>query len=781
MEKEKNCCCGLANHSEEYTVVASCDCNGENAINHLEHSCSCGCGEHKEETCSCGSHNEEEKCSCESKKEEKETCGCGEHKEENCSCESHKEEHSCGCGEQKEEEHCSCGHHHKVESHSCCCGENSGSHLSSSCGCGIDHSKSNNKKDLQKLIISFIFLVIGFFRPYHIMGYELFHYVDPSIVAVILCGIPIFKGAFNSIFRDKKIRASVLVTIAVMASVVLEIMLLSGLIESADGHGHGFMFAAGEIVFLMMTGQLIESITVGKSKKGIEELVSLAPKNAFVLKEGKFVEIALDLVKVGDIVQVLPEGQISVDGIIVKGKTSVDEACLTGESLPVDKGENDEVFGGTWNKEGVIEIKVTKLKKDMAVTKLISLVEEASGKKAPISLLADKWATVIVPTALVLSFIVGLFSSLVFKLGYLEAVNRAVTILVVFCPCALTLATPTAVSAGIGNTSSRGILVKSGKALETIAKVDVVAFDKTGTLTEGELEVKGFEVEGVTEDEFLSLAKSIESYSNHPIAKAILKMEQGKILEVTEAKTSVGIGVSGYVNGNLIEIVKFDNLKVDGLSDEANTKLNIAFNEGFSLACLRKSGEYIGFIKLADTIRENAKSTIEKLHSLGIKTIMLTGDNEKIAKGVGDLVGVSEVYFSLMPQDKLDIIEKLQKSGKTVCMVGDGINDAPSLALANTSIAMANLGAEVAIETAETALLSADINKIYQYIKFSKKVFNRIKFNLGFSVVFNLLSATLATMGVLNPVSGAIMHNLSSLFVVISSALLLNVKKVWFK
>lgn len=779
--------------------------------------CSCGCGkEHKKENaihdhsseCGCGHNHASEKaegscCEKVTAHEHKEGCACGHKEEEESSCcensdREHKHEKDCSCNHETENKHSeTCGCSSKTHEHSEACGCSSKTHVHSedgsccggggshkhdaSCGCGIDHKAEDNKKSLITLIISAIFLVIGFFRPYNIFGYELFVHLDPSIVAVVLCGIPIFKGAYKAVFKDKTIRASVLIALAILASVALEIMDLTGLIAE-DGHGHsGFLFAAGEIAVLMMLGQILESYTVGKSKKGIEDLVKLAPKMANLMVNGEIVLTAVENLKVGDVVLIKPNEMISVDGIVLKGKTAIDQSSMTGESLPVDKGEGDEVFGGTWNKEGVLEVRVTKLQKDMAVSKLISLVEEASGRKAPIALLADKWAKYIVPAALIISFAVSLFSAFVSNLGWLESVVRGVTILVVFCPCALTLATPTAIAAGIGNISKRGILVKSGGAIETLAKVDVVCFDKTGTLTKGELAVKDVYAENGNVEELMTFAKSVESYSEHPIAKAVLNAEKGKIIPPTDTKSIVGVGIEAVVEERKVLVCKHSELERLNIKEKNDSFPQEQMKKGNTVVAVVVENEVHGYIALSDTLKEGVKETISKLNAMGIETVMLTGDNQLVANEVAKEIGIKKVYGELMPEMKLEIIERLKAEGKTTLMVGDGVNDAPSLATADTSIAMAELGSDVAIETADSSILNSDIRKLPSYLAFSKKTLRRIKANIIFSIFFNIVATILGSMGILNPVTGALMHNVSSIFVVVSSTLLLTSNGVWKK
>ncbi len=792
MEKEKTCCCG---EKHEETHEHSCCCGEENKVKE-EKSC-CHHSESEEKAC-CHAHSEEkEECCCGEKHEEthEHSCCCGEEskvkEEKSCCHHSEPEEKACCHAHNEDKEECSCGEkHEKAHEHSCCSSHNEGSHLNC-CGiekkshascCGTEkHSSGNAKRDniinIVKLVVSLAFLIAGYFNWHHISANApwtiAFYYVNPAWVALIICGIPILVGAVKSLAR-KKITASVLISVAMISAVILEIVGFFYQIES-DGHSHSYVFVAAEVAFLMAIGGAIEDFTVKKSRAGIERLVGLIPKEAFVKVGNNLEKRPLEAINIGDIVVIKAGEQISVDGEIINGKASVDQSSVTGEYALAELGEGDKVYGGTFNKSGVIEVKVTKLLEDMTISKMAKLVEEAEGKKAPISRVADKWASIIVPTAIGLAILVGIIAYFAFKVSVFEAIIRTITVLIVFCPCSLALATPTAIAAGLGVSAKNGVLVKSGASLEVISKCDIVCFDKTGTLTKGEIVVSDIATDGISESELLSYCASIELMSEHPLATAVVN-KAGSIdyKKVTDFQTIQGVGVKGIIDGKTISVVSYSEAEKSGLiNPQLNVKANEYLEQGKTVVSIIIDNVEKGIITFSDTIREGAKEVIEKLNQMGKKTVMLTGDNEKSAKFIAEKCGISEVKFGLLPEQKLQEIENMQKDGFKVCMVGDGINDAPSLKLADCSIAMGALGSDIAIETADMAILNSDMNKIVYCVKHSKRTIFTIKRNIILAMTVNFISIILSLFGIFDPMTGAIMHNVTSVAVVLSSALLL--------
>lgn len=684
-------------------------------------------------------------------------------KENNCACEKPLDkQNECLCNEKKG--NCEC----KTGNDNCGCGGKSGG---SCCG-----NHATNKNELKRNIIltgiSLVFLILGIINMEKLTGAKFFHYFNFAWGCLIISGTPIIISGVKNIVRGK-ITSNFLITIAMISSVVLEIIRLCGI--EVGGHT-SYIVAAGEIAILMSAGGLIEDFIIKRSKKGIERLVNLKPKTAFVKVGNDFVEKNLQDVKIGDVVMIYPNSRVSVDGIVVSGKSSVDASAITGEFVPVDVQENSLVFGGTWNKQGAITVKVSKEPENMTMQKLVKLVEEAEGKKAPISRIADKWASFIVPIAIVSAIIIFFLAKFAFNLTYLNAFIRSVTVLVVFCPCALALATPTAIAAGIGNASYKGIIVKSGEALEIMSKVTDVCFDKTGTLTTGEMKVSKIIPFEVKEKKLLQVLGSTEMLSDHPIAKAIYSYCNAivKVKKPTESKTLVGSGQSAIIDGNQIDVVTY--YKANIKNKEILNQAQLLEKDGNTVIACLSNGVCIGLVCITDTIRKNSNECVRKLENMKLQSSMLTGDNEFVANKVAKECGISHVYSKLMPEEKLSIIKNLQSENKVVCMVGDGVNDAPALATANCSISMGALGNEVAVEASDVAIMTNDINKVSTTLKLSKTVVHTIKRNIFISMGINVLSVVLSLFGLLNPVTGAIVHNISSLFVVISSALILTKK-----
>ncbi|MCL2674970.1 MAG: cation-translocating P-type ATPase [Firmicutes bacterium] len=623
---------------------------------------------------------------------------------------------------------------------------------------------------------------------------QILHYLDFGFIALILCGFRLVRTAVRKLINGKgfsgKISSALLITMAMTACVVLWILAFSGAVEG-DGHGHSYIFAAGEVAFLMYLGGIIEDFTTGKARAGIERLVRLKPTVAKYMIDGKIVEKLLREVKVGDCVIVLPGDMISVDGVIIAGVTTANQSIITGEATPVEKAAGDQVFGGTFNGAGAITVEVTRAEDEMTVSKLKRLVEEAEGQKAPISRLTERAASFIVPSAAILAVLVflinfafmgkgNLFGRPLFAPDVMEAVTRGVTMLVVLCPCALALATPVAVAAGLGSAAKNGILIKSGAALEQFGRVNIVAFDKTGTLTESAISVDSVVGRGVSEEYVLRKAAAAESLSGHPLARAIAVRYP---LEKAESVTSLaGVGVSAMVGGEEITVTKWTDF--DGGTDaEKDTHDNLSqaavelLSHGKTVVGVRENGILIGIIALSDRLRDGAPAAVATLNRDGIRTVMLTGDNPMSANYMASQAGIEpqDVRASLLPEDKLKEVRRLKSEGK-VCMVGDGVNDAPALALSDVSLAMGALGSDAAIETASAALLSSDIKKVPGCLRLGRKVLRTIKINIIISMTINVLAVVLSTIGVLNPMLGALVHNASSVLVALNSALLLGTK-----
>ena len=606
------------------------------------------------------------------------------------------------------------------------------------------------KKDVILLVISGIALVISIFKPFSLP-------FDAAWAAIILCGIPIILEAVIGLVTAFDIKADVLVSLALIASVCI-----------------GEDFAAGEVAFIMQLGGLLEDLTVAKARAGIEKLVHLTPQTARVLQNGAEKIIPAENVKVGDVLRILPGESVPVDGVILTGQTSINQAVMTGESLPVDKTVGDEVSSGTVNQFGAFEMRAAKVGEDSSIQRMIRLVQSADAGKAKIVGMADRWAAWIVVIALTAAALTWAISG---------QIIRAVTILVVFCPCALVLATPTAIMAAIGNAAKYGFLVREGDALERLAQVRKIAFDKTGTLTYGTPKVVA--VKSVSdlysEDELYSLAASAEQMSEHPLGKAIVscfKQNTDDLLrKVSEFQMLPGRGVSALVEGK----------KVLAGNREMLWEQRIDFSQaGYAEDCLKQgctviytavNGIFAGYIVLSDIIRTESADMIDALGKLDVQPVLLTGDHENAAKYIADQLHISEVHANCLPEDKLNYIDSFQKEGVPVCMIGDGVNDAPALKKAMVGIAMGGVGSDIAVDAADIALIDDEIKELPHLLALSKRMMTTIKINLSFSMGLNFLAIVLAITGSLNPVVGALVHNAGSVLVIINSALLLKWRK----
>ena len=691
------------------------------------------------------------------------------------------EKPACCCGSEGGRKG-SCGKEGpESENKKCCCHCQSGGDSSAAgkvhgcCGCSGEKSKRVIGEGAKLWISAFSLLASLAVWQFEIPWPGL-PYTDPSWLAVLLCALPIYKSAFNSLVKERRITSALLVSSAMTAAFVLQILSLAGF----DSHGvcsESYILVVAEIAFLMALGEWIEERTIRKSRSGIEALGKLMPRTALVKRGGEIGEVQVSEVSVGDIVCVRPDSMFPVDGVVVNGSTSVDESNMTGESIPVDKACGDSVLGGTLNISGYTEVRATSPADESALSKLVKIVEEAEGKKAPISRVADRWASRIVPAAIITSILVFLCAYFVFGIYWMEALVRAATILVVFCPCAFVLATPTAVAAGLGNAAKRGVLIKSGAAMEKMASVDSVYFDKTGTLTKGLVRVNEVFSYELGENELLRYAACAEAMSTHPIARAITeyaKLKGAGAGEVSQMRSLAGLGVEAVVGGVKVEVSKFDS--GDESLSPCRSFAEESFNSGRTVACVKAEGKFIGAFALSDTPRESSAEAVGSLSASGYGCAMLSGDNFQAASAVAKSLGISKVFAPLRPEEKQGIIRAAQEKGEKICFVGDGVNDAPALALADVSVAIADLKNDIAVETAEVSLIGADLRKIPAMLRFSKSVMRTIKGNIVFSICFNFCAILLALFGFLSPVGGAILHNASSVIVVLNSARLLKKK-----
>lgn len=609
--------------------------------------------------------------------------------------------------------------------------------------------KDEEKRTVAAMVISALALGIHF-----VAGDRLAF--DLSWIAVVLCGLPIIIGAVVAVIKEFDIRADVLVSIAIIASVAI-----------------GEVFAAGEIAVIMTLGGYLEERTVNKARKGIERLVDLTPEKARVMRDGVEVVIDVEDVAVGEAVRVLPGEKIPVDGIVLCGDTAVDQSLMTGESLPVDKEKGDEVFCGTMNQFGTVDIRVTRAAEDSSLKRMIRLVESADAGRAPISHLADRLATVIVVLALTAAVVTGLVTG---------ELTRAVTILVVFCPCALVLATPTAIMAGIGNAAKNGILIRSGDVLERLASVGRIAFDKTGTITYGKPCVRAFECEEAWEkDALLKWTAAAEARSEHPLGKAVSEhYAEGHpepLPEPSEFAMLPGKGVHAVVEGHEIAAGNRKLLDVMGITvtESLEKSAKKYLSEGGTIIYIAVDGKAAGYAVLADTLRNNAPNMVEKLRAQGLKTALITGDHRAAALYMAERAGIDTVEADCLPEDKIDVIKRLQGKGQEkVCMIGDGINDAPALKTADVGLAMGDIGSDIAMDAADAVFVGDDVMKVPYLMTLSRKTMRTIRVNIFLSQALNAVAVVLAMTGIMGPVAGALVHNVGSVAVIISSAMLLN-------
>lgn len=577
--------------------------------------------------------------------------------------------------------------------------------------------------------------------------------IDPAWVAILLSGLPIVVGSFKQLIFHRNVKAGLLVSLALIACVIV-----------------GEYFAAGEIVVIMMIGEILEDFTVAKSKTGLQRLIDLKPTKARVLRDGDYVLTSTEDISKGDKIRVIAGESIPVDGQIIDGHTSIDQSVMTGESIPVDKNVGDTVFSATANINGTIILEATEVGENSSISKMIRMIKEAEDKKAPILGVMDYWATRLVYLALSLALIIGLVSG---------DVIRGITVLVVFCPCALVLATPTAIAAGIGNATKHGVIVKSGEALEKLGQIRRICFDKTGTLTEGVPKVvKVIPHTDMTIDALIGIIAGAEVFSEHPLGKAMVtyaRKNRVAFEEPTDFITLTGMGVSATVSDKKVLI---GNQK---LISEHNIVINAMFEKNFeeqtkagnTPVFVAIDNKVVAIVALADTLREDSKQLVHHLHGLGLKLSLLTGDHKRIAEAIGSKVQIDEIHSELLPEQKVTVVQHYEDQGVKVCMVGDGINDAPALKTAHVGVAMAGIGSDIAADSADIVLVKDDISKLPYVYDLSRSVITKIHQNIVLSLSLNFVAIALAAFGLIGPIAGALVHNVSSVLVVINAALLL--------
>jgi heavy metal translocating P-type ATPase len=645
------------------------------------------------------------------------------------------------------------------------------------------------KKDVACLVLSGVALAIALLVPNGAAS-------GASWVAVVLCGLPIIIGAIIGLLTEFDIKADVLVSIALVASLAT-----------------GEWFAAGEIAFIMQIGAFLEESTVRKARAGIERLVDLTPQTARVIerasaatdshntKAGEQIIPAVD-VQQGDILRVLAGETVPVDGVILEGNTSIDESVMTGEPIPADKTAGDDVISGTINRFGVFTMRANCAGSNSSIQRMAQLVSSADASRAHVVRTADKWATWIVVAALTTAIITWAVSG---------ELLRAVTVLVVFCPCALVLATPTAITAAIGNASKHGALVREGSALERLAQVAQVCFDKTGTLTLGKPQVVEVHpadaqtqvthsADSNTKDvtcnatdtqlTFFDKVALAESQSEHPLGRAVVasweaqsgthasNLMQQSHAHVSNFEMLVGRGVSACVSGQQVLVAKLEELRSRKIAVPSTVidAANQAEALGRTVIFAAINGVFAGYLVLADCVRPEACQATKALKSAGVEPVLITGDSKAAAQAIAASTGITQVYAQCLPADKLALIDNFEKQGTLSCMVGDGVNDAPALKRAYVSVAMGGIGSDIAVEAADIALVNDDIAQVARLVDLGKHTMRTIKLNLTFAMTINIIATVLAVLGLINPVIGALVHNCGSVLVIINSARLLAYK-----
>ncbi|MGN2368713.1 heavy metal translocating P-type ATPase [Clostridium cagae] len=637
-----------------------------------------------------------------------------------------------------------------------------------------DKKESNPAKELlNRFIISMILTVpLLIISMGHMVGMHLPSIIDPMInplnfaliqialtLPVMLVGYKFYKVGIKNLFKLSPNMDS-LISIGTLAAFLYGIFAIVKINQGSSEYAMHLYFESAAVILTLITlGKYLEAVSKGKTSQAIKALMGLAPKNATVIRNGIESIILIEEVVVGDIVLVKPGEKLPVDGEVIEGSTSIDESMLTGESIPVEKEIGNTVIGASINKTGFIKYKATKVGKDTALAQIVKLVEEAQGSKAPIAKLADVISAYFVPIVIGLAVIAAV-AWLIAGESMIFALTIFISVLVIACPCALGLATPTAIMVGTGKGAENGVLIKGGEALETTYKLNTIVFDKTGTITEGKPKITDILVNNITENEILSLAASAEKGSEHPLGEAIVKEAEDRKLtlkEINKFNAIPGHGIEVLIDEKNIflgnkKLMKEKNVDISSL-DAQSERLS---NEGKTPMYISINSELKGIIAVADTVKENSKEAIEILHSMGIKVAMITGDNKNTANAIAKQVGIDIVLAEVLPEDKANEVEKLQKDGDKVGMVGDGINDAPALAKADIGIAIGS-GTDVAIESADIVLMKSDLMDVPTAIKLSKATIRNIKENLAWAFGYNILGIPVA-MGILHIFGGPLLN-----------------------
>lgn len=643
------------------------------------------------------------------------------------------------------DDHKECCHHHDEHDH-CKCGDHHHHEHGSSCSCGHDHE--HTLLPIQVTLAGVLFIVNSFVLD-RFYGSDSMLSAMSALIGALIMGVPIVWTSIKDLFKGV-LSINELVTLAVMAA-----------------FASGNYQTAGIVAFFMLLGEIIEMRTADGARKSIESLIKLAPTKARrLLKDGTEEEVPVSMLQIGDVVRVRPGDNVSADGVIVSGQGSFNQANITGESLPVDKKPGDEVFAGTQNLTGVLEIRVSRAGQDTTLGQVHNLILAAEKTRLPILRIIDQYMQYYTPMVLVIATLVWAFT---FDL------ERVIAVLIVACPCAFILATPSAMVAALSAAARLGILIKNVSDIELAARINAFVFDKTGTLTQGKLIVNRlYPVEGVQPAELLQIAASAEKYSNHPTAKAINLLAKEAEIELSEPldfSETAGRGVSAKVENMAVIIGRSQWLKDNGVSGDFLNSVDLNEAEGFSVLFVARDGQFIGWIGLQDETRAEAKESLADLMQNGVRRIaMVTGDRRPVAARVAKEIGCEEIVAECLPQDKVEFVTMMRERGYRVAVVGDGVNDAPALAAGDVGIAMGAAGSEVAINSATIALMNNDLKRLPFLVKLSRSTRSVINQNFLFGTLFIIFGLGFASWGYINPIVAALLHNAGSLLVVFNSA-----------
>lgn len=643
----------------------------------------------------------------------------------------------------------------------------------------VDTDRDSKAEEIRSLWLRFLISLIAtlpllYISMGHMMGLSLPKFIDPMInpgtfaigqliltIPVVIAGYRYYIVGFKTLFKGSPNMDS-LIAIGTSAAVIYGIYAIIKILQGDTAYAMELYFESAAVILTLITlGKYFETVSKGKTSEAIKKLMGLAPKTATIIRNDHETEIPIDEVEVGDIIVVRPGEKMPVDGIVVKGTTSVDESMLTGESIPVEKNTGDNIIGASINKNGSIQYRATKVGKDTALAQIIKLVEDAQGSKAPIAKLADVISGYFVPIVIALAVLAGLGWFIIGGESATFALTIFISVLVIACPCALGLATPTAIMVGTGKGAEHGVLIKSGEALEVAHRIDTLVFDKTGTITEGKPRVTDiYTVEGITKEMLLVLSASAEKGSEHPLGEAIVNYANEKGLTTKQAldfKAIPGHGIEVTIDGMHVLL---GNRKLMADRDVSLNKLEEVSdrlaNEGKTPMYIAIDNNIAGIIAVADTVKDTSKKAIENLHKMGIKVAMITGDNRRTADAIAKQVGIDRVLSEVLPEDKANEIQKLQSEGNKVAMVGDGINDAPALARADIGIAIGS-GTDVAMESADIVLMRSDLMDVVTSIQLSRSTIRNIKENLFWAFAYNTIGIPIA-MGILHIFGGPLLN-----------------------